>query len=267
MSATEGFYSIIQYVPDLDRSEGVNVGVALLSPTTGRAHVRLAETNEMVRRRFPGYAFDDARLGYAKSSLKSRLESRTFETLKDFERFAAALGNNLTLLPLRSTLVRSVPEELDALMTALVHDARTTAQRERHEVEALREEYLTPLFAGAKVHWETREVMIPVAQRPIKVLFAYRNGAMNYVKGLRFGDDLSSALENAQKVAAQGALLARFPIELDGERVQQRLIVLAHFGDLSMREKIDAVLRVFDVEMEVTDNIKAFAERVRRDAH
>lgn len=113
------------------------------------------------------------------------------------------------------------------------------------------------MFAGAKVHRETREVMIPVAQRPNRVLFAYRNGAMNYVKGLRIGDDLSSVLKNAQKVAAQEALLARFPIELDGESVQQRLIVLAHFGDVSMREKIDAVLREFDVEMEVTDNIKA----------
>ncbi len=49
--------------------------------------------------------------------------------------------------------------------------------------------------------------------------------------------------------------------------MQRRLIVLARFGDLSMREKIDSVLRVFDVEMEITDNIKAFAERVRRDAH
>jgi hypothetical protein len=130
MATAEAFFSLIQYVPDLDRAEGVNVGVVLLSPS-GRAHVQLAETNELVRRHFPGHVFDDARLTYAKSSLERRLVSRVFESRDELERFGAALGNNLVLLPPRSTLLGSIPEELDSLTRALVYEPAAAPGRRR----------------------------------------------------------------------------------------------------------------------------------------
>lgn len=120
MSHTEAWFSIIQYVPDLDRAEGVNVGVALFSLGARRVRVALSDSNHAVRMRFAGHVFDDDFLTYAKQSLKLRLERLTFPSLVAFQDVIDREANELVLSPPRATTCDSEYATLVALRRALV---------------------------------------------------------------------------------------------------------------------------------------------------
>jgi hypothetical protein len=49
MSAEKGFYSIIQYCPDLWRGEAANVGVVLFQPESRQMSVKLSDTLARVK--------------------------------------------------------------------------------------------------------------------------------------------------------------------------------------------------------------------------
>ena len=46
MTQTRGFFSVIQFCPDLDRGEYANVGIVLAVPQSGVLEVRMSEDNE-----------------------------------------------------------------------------------------------------------------------------------------------------------------------------------------------------------------------------
>jgi hypothetical protein len=123
-SRSEAWFSVVQYVPDLDRGEGVNVGVALFCPDSGRVRVALSETNDAVRTRFAGHDFDDEGLSYAKQSLKRRLERATVVTLAAAQEVVDREANELVLSPLRATRCAEEEETLEGLRRALVEPPR-----------------------------------------------------------------------------------------------------------------------------------------------
>ena len=51
-SPAKGYYSILQFVPDLERSEGANIGVVLFCPEKHFLKVQTATGNDRVRRFF-----------------------------------------------------------------------------------------------------------------------------------------------------------------------------------------------------------------------
>lgn len=267
MAPSEGLFSIIQYVPDLDRQEGVNVGVVLFGLDSGRAIVAFAPAHDAIRRRFRGPALDDARLESAQRSLQRRLEAREYRNRAAIEDFIAREANHLVLLPPRSTLIDNPAVDVLSLRAALVDEPTTQAQATRGAMENEADAMLTPMFVGARVRW-SHEVTVPVLEMKLRVNLSYRNGAMNYVKLQRFQEAPDSAMDAAQRLGVRGRLLHNHPLDLDGERVEQRLIVIAQCDDAT-RAPIRALLEDFNVEVVdgATPALEAFVARVRREAH
>lgn len=48
----KGYYSILQFVPDLERSEGANIGVVLFCPDKRFLDVKVSHNNDHVRHFF-----------------------------------------------------------------------------------------------------------------------------------------------------------------------------------------------------------------------
>lgn len=122
-----GFYSVVQFVPDIERGEAVNVGVIVGSPGLGM-RVRMAERNEYVKQWFGTEAYDETRLGFAKSGLAERL--------KDVEPSAEALAmfrsqeaGQLQLTPPRPMVVKNLDDDMISLFLRLVSDSRDPASR------------------------------------------------------------------------------------------------------------------------------------------
>ena len=52
MTPARGFFSLIQFCPDLDRGEYANVGIVLVVPQRGILDIRLSEDNKGPKQRF-----------------------------------------------------------------------------------------------------------------------------------------------------------------------------------------------------------------------
>jgi hypothetical protein len=123
MPTTRGFFSIVQFCPDLDRGECANVGVVLVVPNLGFVDVRFGSDNEAPKRRFGADAFDDARLTLAKRTLEGRIRAAAgaWTTAEELERFSRLEGNHLVLSKPRVILVEDPRAEIEDLYTRLVH--------------------------------------------------------------------------------------------------------------------------------------------------
>ena len=123
MAETKGFFSIIQFCPDLDREETANVGVVLIVPGLRYFDVRFSEDNEAPKQRFGVGTIDDTRLAVAKRAIEGRLRHELTDCSgsEDLVAFAKKEGNHLRLTAPRIALVKDAAGELDELYRRLVH--------------------------------------------------------------------------------------------------------------------------------------------------
>src|SRR6187455_2612736 len=145
MTATKGFFSVIQFCPDLDRGECANVGVVLAVPKLGYLGVRFSEDNEAPKQRFSKEAFDDARLSLAKRAMEGRIraEGVAWVAPEDLIQFGKKEGNNMLLSAPRTILVDNCEAELEELYHRLVHvDARTRRRPRKPDLRRVFEEKL-----------------------------------------------------------------------------------------------------------------------------
>lgn len=74
MNATKGYYSLVQYCPDVARQEAANVGVVLFCPELSFLEARLASSNHRLRRFFGEEADQYRHLNAMKAALEDRLQ-------------------------------------------------------------------------------------------------------------------------------------------------------------------------------------------------
>lgn len=129
MNYARGYYSILQYVPDLERAEGVNVGVVLFCPEEGFLRAKTSDDNDRVLRFFGERAdLDLRRLAVFKLAFEERIaaEAGRMKTLEDFQQFIATRANHLRLTPPRYIKVTDAEAELESLFALLVEEHSKT---------------------------------------------------------------------------------------------------------------------------------------------
>ncbi len=264
MAPTKGFFSVVQFCPDLDRGECANVGVVLAVPSLGFLGVRLSDDNEGPKQRFGREVYDDARLTIAKKAIAGRVlhEGREWKASEDLLEFAKKEGNNILFSTPRTILVENANAELEELFQRLAHvDAR---QRRRPPPPDLKKTFEDKL-AGVALQ---RDLKIDVPQLgTIDVPYAYQNGVLNLVRPEGFPVNPASASEKASDLAVKGHIIFN-QSKIGG--APKKLIIVGGF-DPSMPEevksKIAYVLREHDARLVREDQIEAFVDEVRREAH
>lgn len=264
MAATKGFFSIVQYCPDLDRGESANVGVVLVVPGVRFLGVRFTEDNEGPKQRFGKDTFDDARLAVAKHALEGRLrhEGGDWSEPEDLVRFSKKEGNHLLLTPPRVILVEDAAAELTELFQRLVHvDARHRRRQPKPDLKVLFEPKLIGRPLRRNLHVEIPEM------GSLEIPYAYKNGRLNLIRPEGFPIDEKSATTRANDLAVKGHLIYKHPDENGEER---KLIVVGGFDPSTpeaLKHRIEFVLREHEARLVREEEIDAFAEEVRREAH
>jgi hypothetical protein len=267
MSATKGYYSVIQYCPDRSRMEAANIGVLLICPEQGFVKARTAEGNDRIRRFFRGQPIDLARVNAAKRAIERRVEvdRDSFRTPEDLVRFMHTRGNDILLTPPRPMKVSDPDADIASLFAELV-GGRARRKKEQAEIPALDEVFRRPTLQDRVLF--NPSVVVPVVGRTLKVPYAFRNGILNLVKPQRFAaEDKRAVTGTAMRLAIEGDLLFKHP-----ERNEQRkLIVVSTFsksesnGDL--RACVDNVLGEYNVRVVHEEQIEEFAAEIELQAH
>lgn len=118
MAGELGFYNIIQFVPDVRRSEGINVG--LLVCVEGKdLLVVMTSTNADVSARLGAEMFDADRLTSAKRALSRRLGSLP-PTAQAVQRFISMEGGNFLFTAARPMLIVDFEDDFKMLYAELV---------------------------------------------------------------------------------------------------------------------------------------------------
>jgi hypothetical protein len=97
MNPSKGYYSLIQYCPDLSRLEAANVGVVLFCPERHFIRARTTNSVQRIRRFFGSEDRDWGQIRQARTAIEERLavEADRFRTLQDLEQFIATRGNEI----------------------------------------------------------------------------------------------------------------------------------------------------------------------------
>ncbi len=116
MKQHKGYYSLIQFCPDPSRLEVINLGVLVYSPDRGRLAFLLTDSNQRIRKVFghQDWTFIDR----VRESVRSRLQSEKFETLRDLESFITKRANVVQLTPVRPLRIGDIDQEVRAISSA-----------------------------------------------------------------------------------------------------------------------------------------------------
>ena len=122
MNAVKGYYSLIQYCPDLSRLEAVNVGVLLFCPEPHFLEVRTTDSIKRIRRFFGSEDGDWQQIKAEVSAVEDRLTSANdhIRTTEELDRFIATRGYAVQLTPPRPMKVVHPVQDLEALFQRLV---------------------------------------------------------------------------------------------------------------------------------------------------
>lgn len=257
-----GKYALIQFCPEPDRMEFINVGLILSIPdAAGYLRVEFVEEPKRVERLF-GH-ISDRYYRSVSEVIKYRVEegfNREFPF--DFDEFVDRRANDVRVTRLMSIRIDSDPDwEFEQLFEKLVGTRRTrpTAPRARTELKNLLKSYKIEGMLD-----RPKEIRLKSSDISIKAPYAYQNGHYNLIDTIRITEDDSYSLREAGKKAIEGDLLRR-----ENEFFGARLVIVADFSLQSpgFFEALHEHMNSCGVKLIETSEIEHLVEDIRAHAH
>jgi hypothetical protein len=263
MNARKGYYSLIQYCPDLGRLEAANVGVLLFCPEPHFLKALTARHNRRIIHFFGSAGHDWTRINSFKKGLEERLvaEAPGIRTLEQLERFIGQRANLLHITPPRPMKVVEPDRDLEDLYRELIGDLRHGSS-----TRGLRK-FLGERFTAAGLDGKIRrgiEVKVPVLDKKVEIPFGYQNGRFNLLNPVTFESaDHERNQLTACKYAVEGKSLHESP---DPDLGDLRLIIVGKFrhGDRESPGKVKRVLEKYDVPLFRVSDLPHLIDEIRR---
>lgn len=230
MNPTKGYYSIVQFCPDLARREKVNIGVVLLVPERAFLQARMVSDNERVKHFF-GTSGDDAKmLTEFKKSFAARIEAEHggITTVESFKKFIDTRGNQIHLTEPAFVKVRECQETTNSLFGQLVGGKPRTAKRESF-AKSLEKRFDS---AGlADIVCKDITIPVPILNKETKVPFGFQNGSFHLLQPVTFeAGKEETNFNRACKYSTEGRIFQEHP---DDEYGQLMFNVIGRFASQS----------------------------------
>lgn len=263
MKPTKGYYSIIQYCPDLGRVEAANVGVLLYCPERGFLRAITSANNSRIIHFFGSEGHDWKRINALKKGLEQRLtkESGEIKNVDDLRQFIAMRANQLQITPPNPMKVHDPEKDLRELYEQIlgepVRRGRAKSLR-RYVRERLAQPDLENKIA------EDITVTVPVLQKTVEIPFGFQNGRFNLINPVRFGSqNPDQSVATACKYAVEGKSLYQHP---DATRGELQLVIVGQFRgkDTETPARVRRVLSEHDVKLFKTDELPQLIDEIRR---
>lgn len=263
MSSIKGYYSIIQYCPDLGKAEAANVGVLLFCPEKMFLRALIAPNNRRIIRFFGSKGHDWGRINSFKRGLEDRLEkeSRAITSLDDLQQFIAMRANVLQISRPSPTKVQDPQDDLRKLFEEIIGEparpARGTSLRG----------YVAERLAGPDLERKVLhdvKITVPVLQKEVEIPFAFQNGRFNLITPVRFGaQNPDQSVVTACKYAVEGKSLYD---DTNSKWGDMQLVVLGQFRakDEDTPVKVNRILGEHRVRLIKLDDLSSLVDEIRR---
>jgi hypothetical protein len=224
MEPSRSYYCLVQYSPQPERMEFVNVGVVLFAPDIGFVGVRFAEGVGRVERLFGKQS--KPYLDALKKGLEFRLRAQFSRgmTARELNEFAEKRANELRVSKPMPVATDQPENALSELFEALVGEEQPRA-REPRVAKRLRDAFER---AGVVHYLDPRpEVELPEYGVKVSVPFGYQNGCYNLVDAMRLPLNVQVGMREAGKRAMEGNLVWRHSAN---QPSRTRLVVVGDFS-------------------------------------
>jgi len=263
MNPTKGYYSIVQFCPDLARRETVNIGVVLFVPEKGFFESRMVADNERVRHFF-GTSGDDAkRLHEFKRSFAARIEAEgtRITSLESLQKFIDTRGNQLQLTEPGFVKVRDCRETIDRLFEQLVGGKQRTGKRQSFK------DSLQSHFDSAGISdriCKDISIDVPFLNQATKIPFGFQNGVFHLLQPVRFEsakDESNFGL--ACKYSTEGRIFQEHP---DADYGPLQFNVIGRFPSKSDDSIpiVRQVLAASNVRLHLEHDLSELVDEIRR---
>lgn len=208
-----GYYSLLQFCPDVRRAEAVNVGALLLCEEVGYLACKIANGNDRARRFFGVKGDALLRLEDAKRAMERRIRGET-DNIRSFDALVAFIdtrANALLLTAPRNMRVTEPEQDLHRLYDELVrgraHDEPVTRRGRGISAKPALHRLLSDPEIARRV---TRDIEVkPLHGRAFTAEFAFFNGKSSIVKPQVIHIDLDTTLQEAEQLATRGRQLSK----------------------------------------------------------
>lgn len=266
MTTEKGYYSLIQFCPDVSRLEAVNLGVILFCPASGFLQALTSKSTRRAEKLVGRGELARAALKSAKTAIEKRLlvDRESFKSLEDLQRFVDTRGNSLQLTPPRPLKVTSPEEELKRLFEELV-GGRTLKDSEAAKRAAFPS--LQTLFTRLSNEGRATldfETTLPVLGQEFTVPYAYQNGVLNLVKPHEFQ---KKSAKSALDLAIRGDLIQKHGVP---KFEQSQLVVVSRFPadcDPEFVSHVDQLFSEYRVKHVHAEHVEDFVNLVESEAH
>lgn len=260
----KGYFSLVQYCPDIARREAANIGVMLLCPETGFLSLKLKANNQRVRRFFGEEADNYKFLNQMKHSLASRIEvvRNDLLTVEGLESFISTWTSKVTITNPKPVKVFSPEQDLIALFKELVEDpvSNLTVRASQPLRERL-DQALGPAGLEPYIRRDIK-VEVPALKRPLKAPYGYQNGRFNLIVPEEFTQKSDVKIENAAcKLAVEGRSLYDHQ---DPRLGALQLVVVADFapGHEKARQTVAEMFAEYKVRLIDDDSLPALENEI-----
>ena len=270
-SPAKGYYSILQYVHDPERSEGANIGIVLFCPGRNFLRAQTASGNDRIRRFFgreEGVELDLDRINALKVTFEERVSAELgrIRTPDEFQQFVDSRANQFLLTHPRPVKVTEPESELASLFEALVGGRRRKGARPEpspeeeiiHEFDRL----LTERGVADRVK-RAFEVESVLLDRRLVFPMAFRNGSINVVQPVLFPSAKERSIDRACQLAVEGDDLIKRPDPI-------KLNVLGEFdvsSDGALISHVRALLEKYGAKLYMAGKSDALVEEIASTAH
>lgn len=240
-----GFYSLVQYCPDLSRLEVANVGVVLFCAELNYLGVELTQNHTRISRMFGRGQRDLKRLRVVKAGLEERLTSsgNDLRSLDSLNELAALHVNTIRMTRFMPCKVSGTPQvDLKRMYEELVESPKES--KSVSKPEALKK-MLEDRFSVPEVSKRLRrgvKVRIPVLDREEEIPYGYQNGRLNLIAPVVFPKKPAALEDRAAKYAVEGKSLYDNP---DTKLGELQMLVVGHF-EPDAPDSIASAKRILD---------------------
>lgn len=263
MNPTKGYYSIIQFCPDLSRVEAANVGVMLFCPERSFLKAVTTSNNSRIIHFFGSKGHDWKRINAMKRGLEDRLqkESPDIRNVEDLKQFIALRANLFQFTPPNPMKVFEPEKDLADLYEKIFGEPANKARQK--SLKRYLGDKLSSAGLDRKIAHDLK-VTVPVLQKQVEIPYGFQNGRFNLINPVRFGAvDPDHAVATACKYAVEGRSLYDNPDPTLGEL---QLVIVGQFRpkDNDSQQKVRHVFRDYGVELYRTDELPELVDKIRR---